>query len=101
MFPNSDYGPPLFSQRSCYQTVTATVCRELLFPKLSIIYRNIRVFWAAMPKTSVHEYGDALLAKYKIRFSKNWLVPPPALNAMFPKELCKRDLCFFVTASAN
>ena len=50
---------------------------------------------------SVHEYGQSLFWENKIRFACQRLMPPPALDAMFTKELQQFDLSGFVALPAN
>lgn len=45
--------------------------------------------WAPMPKTPVDEHDNALMAKSKIRLSKQGLVSAPTSNSSLPKYFCE------------
>lgn len=42
--------------------------------------------WAAVPETSIYKYNQALATEYKVRFTKQPLIAPPASNAVLPKQ---------------
>jgi hypothetical protein len=43
------------------------------------------MFWAAVPETTIHKYGEFYLDKTKIGIPENRMVTPPASDLMFLK----------------
>jgi len=83
VFPNPHNPPVQFAQVAVHVAVTGLVANNLSIPILFIGTWPAIALRATMPETSVHKHRDFLPAENKIRFSKNWLIPPPTSNAVF------------------
>jgi hypothetical protein len=66
MLPDTYYSPPAVDQNSISFPVPQNIAADFLTPELRIgLGRNI-MLWTAVPVTSVHEYGNALLGEDKV-----------------------------------
>jgi hypothetical protein len=69
-----------------HQPVAQFVGGEFAPPESAIVFWVGCVLWATVPETSVHKQCEPRLPENKIRFTENFLIPPPAGNAMSPKK---------------
>ncbi len=101
MFPNPNYTPALFAERPDNEPVTGLVRRELFQPEFTIGDRQVRMFRAAMPKTTVNEHNDFLLGESKIGFSKHLHVPTPPGDFVLPKKSDENKFRILIGFAAN
>jgi hypothetical protein len=101
VLPDSQDMPTLLTQGFCNQTVATFVCREFFLPKRPVVDGRVGMLRAAMPKTSVHEDDDAVLAEREVGFSEKRLMSSPAGDAVGAKKRGKHKLGFLVSTSAN
>jgi hypothetical protein len=59
------------------------------------------MFWAAVPKTPVHENGYLLLQKHEVWPAKNRKLSSPACYFILSKQASQRDFGVFVAAPTN
>jgi hypothetical protein len=62
--------PPLRPQRTVDQPVAQSIGFELLLPKIVVTRRQLEVFRAPMPETSIHKNREAQPWKHEIRPAK-------------------------------
>ena len=86
MFPEAEDTPTLGPKRPGDQPVTRFIGDQFPSPEGLIGLGFRRVLRAAMPKTTVNKNGQAFPTENKIRFTKDFLIPPPTLNTMLPKN---------------
>ncbi len=59
------------------------------------------MFRTTVPKAAVHKDGESYLREYKIRFSKDVLVPAPTGNVVLAKKFHQSELRVLVPSPAN
>ena len=59
------------------------------------------LFWASMPKTTIHEDHHPLLWKSEVRPAKNRKVSSPASYFVLSKQASQRDFGILVAAPTN
>lgn len=84
-----------------YQPISFLVFGKLATPKRAIALRHGRVFWAAVPKATVHKNRQMGFAEYEVWFTKVFLMPSPAFATVFAKKFRERQFRSLVPAAAN
>lgn len=54
-------------------------------PERAIVFRLGFMFGATMPETAVNEKCEPHLSEYEVRFAEDFLIPPPAGDAIAPQ----------------
>jgi len=78
MLPDAEHRPALGSEAAAYQPVPGPVSLDLASPKCSPSSRPGCVPGTAVPETAVHEHGEPLPRKNKVRFTRQLGAPSPA-----------------------
>jgi hypothetical protein len=102
VFPDP-YDPPAeFSQFVVHAAVSGLVGGKLLFPKCAITGRGGAMSRATVPETTINKHGDlVVLLEYKIRFTEDRLITPPANNFVLTKQLYQCQLGGLVASAAD
>lgn len=96
MLPNPHHPPPGLAQRAIDNPVPRPICRQLLAPEKTVVFRFRRVLWAGMPETTIHKNHQPQFPKHKIRLPKNRMMSPPPRNLVPPQQPRQSDLGILV-----
>lgn len=86
MFPDPQDAPACLFQSPGHQPVTGLIAGNFFAPECRIALGLCSVFGAAVPKTAIHENGQPVLPENEVRFAEDFLVPPPAGDAVRPEK---------------
>ena len=85
VFPDPQHPPPGPPQRPRHQTITHLIHLQFSFPEQTIVGRQVEMFRTTVPETTVHENRELEFRENEIRFSEDFLIPPPAGDVMRPQ----------------
>ena len=91
VFLDAQDAPAALAQGAADQAVASVVAAELFAPEGAVALRQPAMERAAMPETAVHEDGDFGGAENEIRFAKQRLSAPPAVEAVGAKDFGQRE----------
>jgi hypothetical protein len=128
MLPYPNNAPSGFSQTPIDESVANLVSIELLLPKGAVVRGQIRMFWAAVPETTIYENSRALMEKDKVgmygelstsfglvsllsscgfppdvaQFAQFYFqMSSPTSNSVLPEKLCQQKLRVAISAPTN
>lgn len=90
VLPNSEYSPAASSEFAVHTAITRPIGCELPSPKRAVRSRHCPMFWATMPKTAIHENGDAMTNEHEVRCARKvWveLIAHPFRPKSLPQDL--------------
>ena len=85
VLPDAEDFPAALPERAVHQAVARFVARKFLFPKSVSGGGLCSVLRTAVPETAVNKHRQFNFRKNKIRFAENFLIPPPAGDAVTAK----------------
>ena len=88
-FPYTQYCPPARNKYSGYLFIMSNVPFPLLLPVVFIIFGTCIPAIVAVPETPVYKYCYLSIEKNKIRMALYMIIPTPASNSIFLKDLNK------------
>ena len=96
VLPHPQDTPTHSSQGAGNRTVAHYIPRKLLLPVSSIALWQPGVFRTTMPEASIDENKDVLFLEHKVRFAESWLISPPALYSIKPKDFDQPQFSFHI-----
>ena len=101
MLPHPQYTPARAPQSVRHNSIARFVCGQLATPEFPVVLRFGRVLRAAMPETAVHKHRELELLKNEVRLAEDFLITPPASDAIRPENFCQRQFRVLVSSSGN
>jgi len=101
VFPETEYLPAGFRQRTFDSNIALLISAELRKPVGAVAAGFPAVFGAAVPETPVNEDSKTLGAEYEIRTARKCLVTPPSCDVACAKNCGELQLRVLIAARTD
>jgi hypothetical protein len=101
VFPDAEDAPAAGAEFAGDEAVAGGVGGEFFAPEGGVVFGLGGVFGTAVPKATVHKYGEAELGEDEVGFAEDRLMASPAGDAVSAEQGSQGQLGFLVSTPAN